>query len=179
MGQGFTHVYRVKFPWMDKIVGKPRKSCGIESLYQTIDHVSDSRYTPTAGMIGQPEVGRPIEPDIQRYHFPAERRRATGENADARAIGDRPVIGAQHIGLHDQEVAFGAAWKQPFENLLRGGLMDHQPVLDELVRRFRRAEAVEIFLACEQHLVQPPEPDDLDVERGWALEVDGGLGFVP
>src|SRR5581483_8885031 len=179
MGQGFTHVYRVKFPWMEKFIGKPRESCGIESLDQPIDHISDPRYATAAGMIGQPDIGRPIEPDIEGYHLPTQCRSAAWEDADAGAIGDRPIIGAEHIGLHDQEIALGAPGKQPFEDLPGGALMDHQPMLDEFVRRFRRAEAIEIFLAREQHLMQPSELDDLDVERGGAFEIDGDLGLMP
>src|ERR1700743_3721963 len=112
MGQGFTQIYRVKFPWMNIFVGKPRKSCGIESLGQPVDHVSDTRYAPATGMIGQPDIGRPIESDVERYHLPAQRRRATWKDSNACAVGDRPVIGAEHVGLHDQKIALGATGKQ-------------------------------------------------------------------
>src|ERR1700760_4753991 len=111
MGQGITHKYRVKFPWMNEFIGKPRESCGIESLDEPIYHVSDPRYATATGMIGQPHVGRPIERDIERNHFPAERGGATREDADAGAVGDRPVVCAEHIGLHDQKIAFSPAGK--------------------------------------------------------------------
>src|SRR5689334_12094552 len=107
MGQGFTHIYRVEFPWMEKFIGKPRESRGIESLDQPIDHVSDPRYATAAGMIGQPDIGRPIESDIEWYHLSAQRCGTAREDADAGAIGDRPIIGAEHIGLHDQKIALG------------------------------------------------------------------------
>src|SRR6476646_8546290 len=116
MGQGFTHAYRLEFPWMDKFIGKPRESCGIESLDEPIDHVSDPRYATATGMIGEPDIGRPIESDVEGDHPSAERRRTAREDADAGPVGDCPVIGAEHIGLHDQKIALCAAGKQPFED---------------------------------------------------------------
>src|ERR1700748_3867428 len=94
MGQGFAHVYRVKFSWMDKFVGKPWKSCGIESFDEPVDHVSDPRNATAAGMIRQPDIGRPIQPDIERQLSPAQRRSAAREDSDPGAIADRPIIGA-------------------------------------------------------------------------------------
>src|SRR5436190_23870712 len=118
MGQGFTLIYRSKFTWMDEFVPKPREFCGIESFHQPVDHVPHPGDAAAAGMIGKPDVEWPAQLDFERYHFSAKRGGVGGKYADSGTIGDGPIVGAAHIGLHHQQVAWRVTRKQAFESLL-------------------------------------------------------------
>src|SRR6516164_10921416 len=99
MGQGLTHIHRFKFPWMDEVIAEPRVFCGIEGFYQPVDHVPYPRNTAAAGMVGQPDIERPGEVDVERYHLPAQCAGISRKEANARAVGYRPVIRAGDVGL--------------------------------------------------------------------------------
>src|SRR5260221_13207878 len=94
MGQGFTLIYRVKFAGMDEFVLKPRKFCGIEGLYQPVDHVPHPGDAPATRMIGQPNIVRLAQLDLERYHLPSERAGVCRKRADTGAVGDGPIVGA-------------------------------------------------------------------------------------
>src|SRR5260370_38589813 len=99
MGQGFALIYRFKFTWMDEFVLKPREFRGIESFHQPVDHVPHPGDATAAGMVGKPNIVRPAQLDLERYHCPAKRAGVGRKHADSRAIGEDPIVEAAHIGL--------------------------------------------------------------------------------
>src|SRR5229473_4857529 len=92
MGQGFTLIYRFKFPRMDEFVLKPREFCGIESFHEPVDHVPHPGDAAGAGMIGKPNIEWPAQLDFERYHFPAKRAGVGRKHADSGTIGDGPIV---------------------------------------------------------------------------------------
>src|ERR1700743_1182288 len=73
MGQGFTHIYRFKFPRVEELVSKPRVFRGIERLHQPVDRAPDPRDAATARVVGEPDIERQVALDIEWHDRSAER----------------------------------------------------------------------------------------------------------
>src|SRR5262249_59578241 len=63
MGQGFAHIHRLEFAWMDEVVLEPRELGGIEGLHQPVDGAAYPRDTAAAGMVGEPDIERSAKCD--------------------------------------------------------------------------------------------------------------------
>src|SRR5258708_13141055 len=70
MGQGFTLIYRFKFPWMDEFVLKPREFCRAKGFYQPVYHVPYPGNPAASGMMGQPSIIHPAHFTPTSYSLP-------------------------------------------------------------------------------------------------------------
>src|SRR5258708_20949343 len=87
MGQGFTLIYRFKFPWMDEFVFKPREFCRVKGFYQPVDHVPYPGNPAAAGMIGQPNIVRPPLLEIKKYYLPVKHPGTSRKNPHSDPAG--------------------------------------------------------------------------------------------
>src|SRR5690242_6893316 len=102
---------------------KPREASRIESLDQPVNHVPHAWNPAATGMVGQPDIQRSVQFDLQWNQLPTKRNGVAREYADSGAVRDRPVVGARDVGLHDQEVTFLNAREEALECFLGSELV--------------------------------------------------------
>src|SRR3954452_6468127 len=108
---------------MHELFLKPREASWIEGFDQPVNHVPYARNPAATGVVGQPNIQRSVQLDLQWNQLPAQRNGIAREDADAGTIRDSPVVGAGDVGLHDQKVTFRNAREEAFEGFLGGDLV--------------------------------------------------------
>src|SRR3954462_7578979 len=134
---------------MHELFLKPREASWIEGFDQPVNHVPYARNPAATGVVGQPDIQRSVQLDLQWNQLPAQRNGVAREYADSGAIRDRPVVGARDVGLHDQQVTLRNAREEALKCFLGSklvGELQHQTVLDQFVGRAWRAVFIEVLL---------------------------------
>src|SRR4051794_39683862 len=107
---------------MNQFVTKPRKFCRIERFHDPVDQSADARYSVAVVMIGEPDVERSAQVNIERYELGAQRCGVSRKQAYSGAFGNSPVIGAADIGPHHQQILLCDTRKPALEYFLGGSL---------------------------------------------------------
>src|SRR5882672_2709400 len=106
---------------MDELIAEPGIFAAIERLDGPVDQLLDAWDPLRIGMVGEPDIERKLDVDVERNQGPGDRRDVGRQPADAGAFRDGPDMRAGDVVAHRDKAEL-LARGVPVVHLLAAGL---------------------------------------------------------